>query len=212
MIDPLPPRAAPAVTTRGRTRPAPAQAGTEAFGSLLEAARSGAEWAFSALYRDHNHLLLRYFGSRAPREADDLAAEVWMAAARRLGSFEGDAGAFRAWLFTIAHHRLVQHWRDGTRRPVTTREGLGEVDRPDTGGDPADAVIDAAVTQDALRRITATLSPDQAEVVLLRVLGGLDVGQVAAALHKRPGAVRVLQHRALRKLADQEIFPEGVTP
>jgi RNA polymerase sigma-70 factor (ECF subfamily) len=47
------------------------------------------------------------------------------------------------------------------------------------------------------------LAPDQAEVIFLRVLAGLDVEDVAAVLGKTPGAVRVLQHRALRRLREQ---------
>ena len=190
-----------------------ARMSAEAFESVLDAARVGAEWAFSALYREHNHLLLRYFAARAPRDADDLTAEVWLAAARRLGSFEGDATAFRSWLFTIAHHRLVQHWRDSGRRPPSDSSGdSGDRSACEPGGgDPAEAVAEVMSAQDAVRRITAVLSPDQAEVVLLRVLGGLDVEQVAATIGKRPGAVRVLQHRALKKLASSEIFLQGVT-
>ena len=212
MIHPDPTTTSP--TSRSGAARQSARMSTEAFESVLDAARVGAEWAFSVLYREHNHLLLRYFAARAPREADDLAAEVWLAAARRLGTFEGDATAFRSWLFTIAHHRLVQHWRDTGRRPpgdsydAAPEQPVGEPG----GGDPAEAVGSVMSAQDAVRRIAAVLSPEQAEVVLLRILGGLDVDQVAVAVGKRPGAVRVLQHRALKKLATSEIFLEGVTP
>ena len=212
MIHPDPTSARPSAR-RGPARDSERMS-AEAFESVLDAARVGAEWAFSVLYRDHNHLLLRYFAARVPGEADDLTAEVWLAAARRLGSFEGDAPAFRSWLFTIAHHRLVQHWRDRSRRPRSER--VDEIAEPlsgaPAGGDPAEVVGAALSAQDALRRIIAVLSPEQAEVVLLRILGGLDTDQVAAAIGKRPGAVRVLQHRALKRLASCELFLEGVTP
>jgi RNA polymerase sigma-70 factor (ECF subfamily) len=68
---------------------------------------------------------------------------------------------------------------------------------------------------EAALALVATLPPDQAEVILLRVLAGLDVTQVASILGKRPGAVRVLQHRGLRRLAERLGRPElkrrGVT-
>ena len=48
--------------------------------------------------------------------------------------------------------------------------------------------------------LIATLPPDIAEIVTLRVVAGLDVAQVAKLVHKRPGAVRVASHRALAKL------------
>jgi RNA polymerase sigma-70 factor (ECF subfamily) len=72
--------------------------------------------------------------------------------------------------------------------------------------DPEGKVVGAAMAVTTARTITELLSPAQAEVVLLRVLAGLEVDQVAEVLNKRPGAVRVLQHKALRNLAGR-IFP-----
>ncbi len=184
----------------------------ESFGEALEDARGGDEQAFTRLYRDLNPALLRYFGAQAPSEADDLASETWMAAARGLGSFDGGEGAFRAWIFTIAHRRLVQHWRDGNRRPVQAADpgafdmllGAADTEREAIEG------IEASEGVAAARALIAELTSDQAQVVLLRVLGGLSVEEVAAAVGKRPGTVRVLQHRALRHLAAR-LSLEGVT-
>lgn len=185
---------------------------TEAFESVLAAAQTGAEWAFGSLYDDYNPRLLRYFAARASGAADDLAADTWLGVASRLGSFEGDEQQFRSWLFTIAHRRLVDHWRQRAHDDVALAAGQGIVERGcgPGGGDPEDLVLGVASAQAAARRIAAVLSPDQAEVVLLRVLGGLDIDQVAEILGKRPGTVRVLQHRALKKLAE-EISLQDVT-
>jgi len=51
--------------------------------------------------------------------------------------------------------------------------------------------------------VVATLPPDQAEAVALRVVAGLDVDRVAEIMRKRPGTVRVLTHRGLRRLAER---------
>ena len=81
-------------------------------------------------------------------------------------------------------------------------------------GDPAAAVEEILETESALALIRR-LRPDQGEVILLRVLAGLDVARVARIVGKRPGTVRVLQHRGLRRLAEllAEADPErrGVT-
>lgn len=190
----------------------------EQFDSVLDAAKVGAEWAFAVLYRDLNPRLLRYFKAQAPAVAEDLASETWLAAARQLPRFEGDERAFRGWLFTIAHGRLVQHWRDSKRRPfqpvdphAVPDSAISEPGRP-AGVDIEADVVEAAMAQEAVRRLTEELSRDQAEVVLLRVLAGLDVDQVASILGKRAGAVRVLQHKALRRLAGKNFSLEGVTP
>ena len=72
------------------------------------------------------------------------------------------------------------------------------------------AVLAEDETEAALARIAA-LPPDQGEVILLRVLAGLDVAEVAEMLGKKPGAVRVLQYRALRRLAEQLARERPVT-
>ncbi len=170
------------------------------FQSVLAAAQTGAEWAFAVLYRDLNPRLSRYFWAQAPSVAEDLASETWLAAARRLPSFRGDEEAFRGWLFTIGRRRLIQHWRDSQRHPsrpadpATLSDGIA----PD---DTEAAALDAAGAREAAQAIAAALSRDQADVILLRVLAGLSVDEVARILGKRPGAVRVLQHKALRRLA-----------
>ena len=179
----------------------------EVFASVLAAAQAGSEWAFNALYDDYNPRLLRYFAARAPRAADDLASETWMGAATKLASFQGDEPAFRSWLFTIAHRRLVDHWRE---RSDEAWDPASLPDNADVSGGPEETIVGGASAQAAVQRITSLLGADQAELVLLRILGGLDVEQVAEILEKRPGTIRVLQHRALKKLAE-EISLEDVT-
>jgi RNA polymerase sigma-70 factor, ECF subfamily len=172
----------------------------EQFKSVLAAAKTGAEWAITALYRDLQPSLLRYLRARTPADAEDLASEVWANVASGLSRFEGDEGAFRRWLFMIAQRRLIDLWRQDGRRAAVVRSLESAFDASDA--DPELHVLAASETEAALARIGA-LPPAQAEVVLLRVVGGLDVESVAAIVGKKPGAVRVLQYRALKSLADQ---------
>ncbi|HEX4865904.1 MAG TPA: sigma-70 family RNA polymerase sigma factor [Acidimicrobiales bacterium] len=185
------------------------QAGDD-FAAMLQAAQLGQEWAFAALYRGLNARVLRYFASRVPDIAEDLAAETWMGAARTLGTFQGDESGFRAWLFTIAHRRLVQHWRESARRPPA--EPSNDLDAGHTeAGEVEDSALEAVIAQQAATTIAETLTSDQAEVVLLRVLAVIDVEEVARILGKRPGTVRGLQHKAVRKLAATNFFLEALT-
>jgi len=95
---------------------------------------------------------------------------------------------------------------DGQRRTGRRRTDPVVMERMATfpGADrPDELALDRVATEAAVAYVFAALSPDQAEVVLLRVLGGLRVAQVAEMLGKRPGTVRVLQHRGLRRLADR---------
>jgi RNA polymerase sigma-70 factor, ECF subfamily len=169
------------------------------FEAVLLAAADGDELAFGILWRDLQPGLLRYLDALAPGAGEDLASETWLRVVGRLGRFTGDERAFRAWVFTVARHRAVDRWRRGARRrdELVPTDALVDLPAPD---DPAGAAVDAIANRAAVALI-ATLPPDQAEVVLLRVVGGLDVAEVAAITGKRPCNVRVLAHRALRRLA-----------
>jgi RNA polymerase sigma-70 factor (ECF subfamily) len=169
------------------------------FERVLAEAKAGAEWAITTLYRDLQPSLLRYLRSQAPADGEDLASEVWLDAASSLIRFEGDETAFRRWLFTIARRRLIDlRRRDGRRRAV-----LDPLDHSLAAAttDPEDRLLAASEAEVALARI-ASLPPDQAEIVLLRVIGGFAVNDVAVIVGKKPGAVRVLQHRGLKRLAN----------
>jgi RNA polymerase sigma-70 factor (ECF subfamily) len=170
------------------------------FAEVLEAARAGDDASFAALWRDLNPALVRYLRVIAPHDADDLASETWATVSAALDRFTGDETAFRGWVFVTARRRAVDHFRRERRRPAMPvdpeqlREALVAVRTP------SDDVLDALGTEEALA-IVATLPPDQAEVVALRTIAGLDVDQVAEVIGKRPGAVRVLAHRGLKNLA-----------
>jgi RNA polymerase sigma-70 factor, ECF subfamily len=137
---------------------------------------------------------LRYLRGRAGDDADDIAQDAWIAAARGLPSFNGDASGFRAWLFTIARNRLVDVRRQAARRDDVVAE------TPAPASSPEDQVVAASAGEAAAKRIAALLPPDQADVILLRVVAGLTVQEVAAIVGKRPGTVRVLQSRGLKQL------------
>jgi RNA polymerase sigma-70 factor (ECF subfamily) len=173
----------------------------EGFDAVLDAATSGDERAFAILWRDLQPALLRYLRVVAQAASEDLASETWLEVARGLGRFEGNETGFRSWVFTVARHRMLD-WRRREARHPTTPMPPDEVPERPGPGDAADTVLEAISTRAALALI-AELPHDQAEVVTLRVVAGLDVAQVAGIVGKRPGAVRVLAHRGLRRLAER---------
>jgi RNA polymerase sigma-70 factor (ECF subfamily) len=137
---------------------------------------------------------------------------VWVAVAQRLERFVGDERALRCWLFTIARNRLADHRRVSIRRRTgpLPAEDIERRLEPSPLVDPAHLVVEAADAQGAIDLLVDRLPPSQAEVVLLRVVGGFDSAEVASITGRSPGAVRVLQHRALKRLA-AAIRPEVVT-
>jgi RNA polymerase sigma-70 factor (ECF subfamily) len=176
------------------------EVGMTRFAETLEAAQCGEEWAVSSLWYEFQPALLRYLRGRQRDAADDVASETWLRVARDLRRFRGTDTDFRAWLFTIARHALIDWQRRSMRLPATTGS-LDLVEDPPARDDTEAAAIDAIDTRRVLALI-AELPPEHADVVLLRVVAGLDIHRVAGIMRKRPGTVRVIQHRALRRLAE----------
>ena len=178
----------------------------ENFSQTLAAARTGAEWAWGSIYHDLAAAVLGYLRASRAVDAEDLSGEVFLQVVRDLRRFEGGEKEFRAWVFTIAHHRLVDNRRRRGRRP---EEPLVRVIAEKQGGDVEDEAL-ANVGALRVREVIDSLVPDQRQVLLLRILGGLTVGEVAAALGKSPGAVKALQRRGLAAI-ERQLAEEGVT-
>jgi RNA polymerase sigma-70 factor (ECF subfamily) len=169
-----------------------------AFGVTLAQAQGGDETAFACLFRDVQPALLRYLQVIAP-EAEDVASDTWLQVVRGLPDFRGSEEAFRAWLFTIARHRAVDAGRARSRRPELPVDGFEAVEQ--TSPDAAEAALEAISTR-AVLALVAALPRDHAEIIMLRVVAGLEAADVGRIVGKSPGAVRVTAHRALRRLSD----------
>lgn len=170
------------------------------FELVLPAARRGEEWALSALYRGLQPALLGYLRSRRPNDAEDVASETWISVASGLGTFHGNEDGFRRWVFTIARRRLIDLARAESRRPPTAT-GAASLDESNLVAPDAETdALAALATRQALEYV-ASLPPKEAEVILLRVIAGLSTDDVASITGRSSVAVRVAQHRALRRLA-----------
>jgi len=185
-------------------RPSPSSSGddgtSDPLGAALAAALSGDEEAFRVLYRGIQPGLVRYLRALVGADADDVASETWLQVCRDLPRFSGDLPGFRGWCATVARNRAMDHLRRVRRRPETVSDDTYLAEVADSG-DTAMLATDAIATRHALALI-ASLPPDQAEAVLLRVVVGLDAASAAKVLGKRPGAVRTAAHRGLRRLAE----------
>ena len=179
------------------------------FEDVLETARHGSPWALGLLYRRFQPGLLRLLAVIAPHQAEDIASDVWLEVAGALSRFSGDERAFRGWLATTARRRVIDAHRRAERRPVRST-GPDRLDARPGHERTEDDTVDFMTSVSAISRVVSVLSPDQADVILMRVVGGLEVEEVARALGKQPGAVRSLQHRALRRLARQ-LGPEALS-
>ena len=173
-----------------------------AFAETLAGAQDGEEQAVTALWRAHHPRLLRVLASRHPADdVDDLASEVWLRVTGSWHRFVGNESDFRAWFFTIAHSVSVDSYRRSSRCRETPTDDLFEECRAGTVDDTEVGAQESLGTSRAIA-LLARLPREQSEAVALRVIAGLDAERVAEIMGKRPGNVRVLQHRGLRRLAE----------
>jgi RNA polymerase sigma-70 factor (ECF subfamily) len=169
----------------------------------LHAARLREPAAVSRVYTAYAPALFRFFmaavGDR--HQAEDLTGTAFVSAIEALPGFRGPVEALGGWLFQIARHDLYDHRRKQARSRIEPLdEHLVEVADATGAEDPEELAIDRLEGSRVLAALRQ-LSPDQREVLLLRMAGGLTAPEVAAILGKTTGAVKALQHRGLASLA-----------
>ena len=168
---------------------------------LLQRAQQGDADAFAALYREHVQAIFRYIAHRVNNAqlAEDLTGDVFTRALEGLPTYTDQGKPFVAWLYRIAHARVVDHYRRTERRPVES-----DVER-----EPLPVTIDMdeglllRQAAKALRAAIAELTDEQQQVVILRFVEGHKLETVAYLMGKNANAIKALQHRALRSLASR---------
>lgn len=155
----------------------------------------------SELYRRHVRVVAGYLRTCGIDDPDDVTSDVFVSMVRGLPRFDGDEAAFRSWLMTIAHRRMVDSWRRSSKdqeQPVDQLDRLG-----------VEAVVFDELRSDLLDPVVVSalrgLTVDQREVLALRFLADLSIETVAAVTGRPPGAVKSLQHRALSRLRSSEL-------
>jgi RNA polymerase sigma-70 factor (ECF subfamily) len=168
------------------------------FDALIAAAQAGAEWAWGRLVRGVAPQLLGYLRFQGAREPEDLLGEVLLQLARNIGRFVGGEQAFRSRTFTVAHHRIIDERRRLRRHPV---DAVGTLDEGSVvSGDTTSAAVLERLEIEAIKAKLAEIAPAQRDVLLLRIVAGLTVQEIAAATGRSPGAVKALQRRGLAAL------------
>ncbi len=181
------------------------------FAATLAAARRGDADGFAALYDWLSPEVKRFAVARGARDADATTNDAFVAAFRRLGDFDGDASAFRSWVYAITRNRLIDAHRAEQRRlPVGDGERSAEPDPAASAEDIALAGLGSGRVAHWLGSLTAA----QQEVIVLRVVNGLTLQETADAVRRPVSAVKRLQARGLaqlRQTISEENSDEGVS-
>lgn len=175
--------------------------GDPSISALVARASDGDAEAFGILYDRYAGLIHRYIYYRVGLHpvAEDLTSETFLRALRRIADFTWQGKDFGAWLVTIARNLVADHFKSGRHRLEICTADMLDADRPEEG--PEHVILDS-ITNATLHEAVGMLRPEQRRCVVLRFLYGLSVTETAVAMGKRNVAVRALQYRAVRSLAD----------
>jgi RNA polymerase sigma-70 factor, ECF subfamily len=180
---------------------------------LVRASQAGDQEAFGQLYDRYHEMVFRFvlFRLGGDRQlAEDLTAETFLRALRRIASVTYQGRDIGAWFVTIARNLVLDHVKSSRYRLETT-SAIADLSPSRTGPEPQigpEQLAMEAATRDALLRGVSQLNTPQREVIVLRFWQGLSIAETARAMHRREGAVKALQHRAVRKLA--QLLGEGL--
>jgi RNA polymerase sigma-70 factor (ECF subfamily) len=166
--------------------------------------------ATEVLLRTVRRMVHRYIRARLggpygdESAAEDAAQEVCFAVLSALPRYRDEGAPFEAFVYSIAARKLADVHRAAGRRagPVADLpDGIDLTDGPE-------ALAVRSSEADLARELLQTLPDQQREILLLRVAVGLSAEETGRALGLTPGAVRVAQHRALRRLrANAQAMP-----
>lgn len=203
-LDPPTPEVAEAPEVAVEPDPEPADNGAW---TLVKASQEGDMGAFSELFERYYDVVFRYvlFRMNDRTLAEDITQETFVRALRRIGSVTYQGRDIAAWFVTIARNLIFDHVKSSRYRLESTTAEIVDLS-PSTNG-PEQQVLDGA-TNDELLRCVRKLNPDQQECIQLRFLQGLSVAETARIMDRNEGAVKALQHRAVRRLA--QLLPEGL--
>jgi RNA polymerase sigma-70 factor (ECF subfamily) len=165
---------------------------------LVRRVRSNDPLAFDELYQRYSPRVFGYLFQRLNgnvEEAEDLTADVFTRVYEKIDGFQPQGAPLSAWVFRIAHNRLIDSVR---RRPRQVQVALD--DAPELTAGPVFGGIDQQVALDQIKAGLARLTPEQRQVIVLRFLEGKSLAETAAVVNRNEDAVKKLQARGLASL------------
>ncbi|MEU6641151.1 sigma-70 family RNA polymerase sigma factor [Saccharomonospora sp. NPDC046836] len=179
---------------------------------LVRAAQRGDTAAFGTLYDRYVDWVYRYVLLRVGDRylAEDVTSETFLRALRRITSISYQGRDVGAWFTTIARNIVLDHVKSSRFRLEIVTDEVTEPGALPAGGSPAgpEQEVISRTTSDELLRCIADLGDDQRDCIILRFIQGFSVSETAQIMQRNEGAVKALQHRAVRRLA--KLLPTGL--
>lgn len=166
---------------------------------LIQRAQQGDEEAFARLYQAYVQEVYRYVYQRVSdaHTAEDITGDVFTKAVEGLPTYEDRGQTWLAWLYRIAHARVVDYYRRRDRRPKDSDIEFAQL----ASDEDMDAPLLHKDISDALHSALNQLTDEQRDVIILRFIEGKRIEVVAHLMGKKPNAIKALQHRALKAMA-----------
>lgn len=167
--------------------------------SAVEGLRAGDAAAFRAVYEALAPAVLGYVRTRGSRDPEALTQEVFLTVFRRAGQLDGGEAGLRTFVFSVAHARVVDEFRQRARRPDTREYTIDEDPRVEPS---AEESVQQVLDADRVMTLLDLLPDAQRDVISLRVVAGLSLEETAESIGRSVGAVKQLQRRGLLALRD----------
>jgi RNA polymerase sigma-70 factor, ECF subfamily len=165
---------------------------------LVRRVRNNDPLAFEELYARYSPRVFGYLFQRLngdAEEAEDLTADVFARVYEKIDAFQPQGAPLSAWVFRIAHNRLIDAIR---RRPRQIQVALDQA--PELTAGPVFSGVEQSVALDQIKTGLARLTPEQRQVIVLRFLEGKSLAETAAVVGRNEDAVKKLQARGLASL------------
>ncbi|MDP2695654.1 MAG: RNA polymerase sigma factor [bacterium] len=175
--------------------------------NLIQLSKDGDAGSFGELYSHYLPQIYRFVVLKVSQRqlAEDLTHEVFMSAWQNIGRYASQGFPFSSWLYQIARNRVIDHYR--TQKHHSSIDDIDEDVFRTHGFD--ELKLDNELDIKKIRQAMKHISPEQQDVILMKFVEDLSHQEIAAALDKSEGAIRLLQHRGINKLKDILIDDDG---
>ncbi len=172
---------------------------------LIQKAQKGEREAFGEIYDAYLPKIYRFVYLKVSNkgDAEDITSQVFMRAWKNIRSFKFQGFPFSSWLYRIANNAVIDFYR--TRKDSVDIESIAETAYAESRG--TDTEMDTEIEIDKVRSVLKLLKPDEQSVLIMKFVDELSNKEIAKTLEKTDGAVRVIQHRALKQM--RELFAKN---
>jgi len=169
----------------------------EGENQIIERAKKGESQAFGLLYDHYHERIYRFIFLKVSRkeDAEDLTHQVFLSAWQNIKNYKEFGFPFSSWLYKISRNAVIDFYRS-KKIETSLEEAQNELSSDEIKTDNIDLKIQIEKVMKALKQ----LKPEYQDIIIMRFVDDLSVKEVAKALDKSEGAVKLMQHRAINNL------------